>query len=308
MEQIKLPDGFRIFETQVAGHTFQNAEPEKLGMIKDERTGCVLKPSGKPECGEREFSFYNALQNTEDPVLLQAKSLVPKFYSKVELLINQRKCTFFKLEDLTHNLSKPCIMDIKIGKRTWDPLATAQKREYEEQKYIKCKQTLGLCLPGFQLYTPNSDKVLRYGREHGRNIDSNEFRASIALFLNAQHTVCIPLVQEILNQLKVIRKWFQIQRFYNFYASSLLIVYDFDLLQKLCLKHDHNCKIINGNAQMGNSGNLIENVTPDLKKWVKVRMIDFAHVFPTEQVSLDTNYIFGLQNLIAVIQDLLKQK
>lgn len=43
-------------------------------------------------------------------------------------------------------------MDIKIGQRTWDPLADEEKRKCEESKYYECKQGLGFCIPGFQIY------------------------------------------------------------------------------------------------------------------------------------------------------------
>ena len=31
------------------------------------------------------------------------------------------------LEDITGTLDKPCIMDVKIGKQTWDPHASSSK-------------------------------------------------------------------------------------------------------------------------------------------------------------------------------------
>lgn len=36
------------------------------------------------------------------------------------------------LEDVAANFEKPCIMDIKIGRQTWDPYALPSKRESEE--------------------------------------------------------------------------------------------------------------------------------------------------------------------------------
>lgn len=36
------------------------------------------------------------------------------------------------MTDLTHGMLEPCIMDIKIGRRTWDPLASAEKKATEE--------------------------------------------------------------------------------------------------------------------------------------------------------------------------------
>ncbi|XP_067641772.1 LOW QUALITY PROTEIN: inositol polyphosphate multikinase-like [Eurosta solidaginis] len=320
--QIQLPAGFAAMQTQVAGHIFDSAT---MGLLQD-NSGCVLKPLGKPECGERELNFYESLQlNDSNPLLMQLRAFVPKFHKKVKLVVNNRHHMFIKLEDLTYGMQKPCIIDIKIGKRTWDPPATEQKRHVEEQKYVKCKQLLGLCVPGFQVYTPTEpSKALRYSKEYGKNLDANGFRTTIALFVNAQNgKVYKPLVYEILSQLYKIREWFKMQKLYNFYASSILIVYDFDklesYLQQNCegqYAYDYNRvsnMIVNGDALNSHNAHTIvttnttELYSTDFKlaHWIKVKMIDFAHVFPAADQSSDDNYIFGLENLVIVFEELL---
>ncbi|KAL9874094.1 inositol polyphosphate multikinase [Glossina fuscipes] len=320
--ELLLPKGFCLLETQVAGHTF-SSDAKALGMLKNEILGCVLKPMGKPECGERELAFYECVTDSNDPILNKVRSLIPKFYEKIKLRVNTMDHTFLKLEDLTHCIKKPCIMDIKIGKRTWDPLATAEKRDIEEKKYVQCKQKLGLCLPGFQVYskTPltQEEVLLRYGKDYGRQLNDSEFRKTMSLFLQCQKVVCWPLVQELLTQLYAIRDWFSEQRLFHFYASSLLVVYDYETVQFLTGTTQNGSKetLPNGNAQNDvcdfkyedlaptalSSARHVQNVSP----YIKVRMIDFAHVFPASDGSPDTNYIFGLQNLIKIIEDLLSR-
>ncbi|XP_018801534.1 PREDICTED: inositol polyphosphate multikinase [Bactrocera latifrons] len=314
--EIQLPAGFAAMETQVAGHTFDTSS---LGLLQD-NGGCVLKPLGKPECGEREKSFYENLQEAEKSndsnVLQLLSSFVPKYYKTVTLVVNNRQHTFLKMEDLTKGMRKPCIMDIKVGKRTWDPMASEEKRCVEEQKYVRCKQVLGLCIPGFQVYTHKDRKVLRFSKEYGKNLDSDGFRATIALFINAQNGVFRPLVFEILKQLYRIREWFKMQTLYNFYASSLLIVYDYEQLEKFLLPNDAHqgngiSQLTNGDLENNGSVNLNAQESTAYKSsdahWVKVKMIDFAHVFPTTNQSLDTNYIFGLENLIVVFEELMNR-
>ncbi|XP_014097983.1 inositol polyphosphate multikinase [Bactrocera oleae] len=315
--EIQLPAGFAAMETQVAGHTFDTSS---LGLLQD-KGGCVLKPLGKPECGEREKNFYENLQEAEksnDSNILQLlSSFVPKYHKTVTLVVNNRQHTFLKMEDLTKGMRKPCIMDIKVGKRTWDPMASEQKRRVEEQKYLRCKQVLGLCIPGFQVYTHKDCKVLRFSKEYGKNLDCDGFRATIALFINAQNgEVYRPLVFEILKELYRIREWFKVQTVYNFYASSLLIVYDYELLEKFLLQNNSHqgngiSQLTNGDIEDNRSVNLNAPENTEYKasgaQWVKVKMIDFAHVFPTTNQSLDTNYIFGLENLIVVFEELMNR-
>lgn len=336
--QPQLPKGFTLLENQVAGHTF-SPDTQALGMLKDVSVGCVLKPMGKPQCGERELSFYESLTNASDPVLVKARDLVPKFYSKLTLQVNGKEHTFMKMEDLTHGMRQPCIMDIKIGKRTWDPLASPQKRKVEEQKYVQSKQIVGLCLPGFQVY--KNGQLHKYGKEYGKQLDSMGLRETIRKFLNAEHKVCQPLIRELLKQLYAIREWFRQQTVLHFYASSLLIVYDCEALElvqqaqeqppllngTLLLNGDLDAQIsnssehINSNPPITKDNHDVNNSLPHLmsshhqqqqqikqfktcKDFVKVRMIDFAHVFPAENGQLDSNYLFGLENLIAIIEEI----
>lgn len=328
MDMVKpqLPKGFSPLETQVAGHTFSSDNTQAVGMLKDEAVGCVLKPMGKPQCGERELSFYESITNATDPVLVKARDLVPKFYNKFKLEVNCKMHTFLKLEDLTHGMRKPCIMDIKIGKRTWDPLASPQKRQVEEQKYLHSKQTLGICVPGFQVY--KNGILYKYGKDYGKQLDPAGLRNTITLFLNAQHKGSQPLIKEVLQQLYRIREWFRIQTVLHFYASSLLIVYDYDALELVQYEHaqQNGSVLINGgDAQPPCSNNLkthYNNLTSSnsvlnsftsespesafkAEDFVKVRLIDFAHVFQAEDNQLDSNYLFGLENLIQIIEGII---
>lgn len=78
---------------------------------------------------------------------------------------------FIRLADITHGMIEPCIMDIKIGKRTWDPLADKKKIITEESKYTACKQNLGICIPGFQVYNVKTGNIKRYGKEYGKKLN-----------------------------------------------------------------------------------------------------------------------------------------
>lgn len=78
---------------------------------------------------------------------------------------------------------------------------------------------------------------------------------------------------EILTQLNSIRLWFEEQRHFLFYATSLLLVYD---------------------AESTRKENGVLNV--------RIRMIDFAHVYPAHG-SRDSNYLDGLCKLIQIIEN-----
>ncbi|KAH8413010.1 hypothetical protein KR009_007412, partial [Drosophila setifemur] len=305
-----LPVGFCQLNTQVAGHTFEETNAEAVGLLQDPCAGCVLKPMGKPECGERELRFYESLAGAgagagvNDLVLLRGH--VPRFYGPLKLVVNQRERTFLRLEDLTRGMLRPCVMDVKMGRRTWDPESSPKKRKLEEAKYVMCKQKLGLCLPGFQVYLPDEkdDKesvILRHGKDYGKSLNVEGFKQTMALFFNAstndsksRRVQTEILLKEVLRQLEAILSWFQSQTLLHFYASSLLICYDYSRLDPSSAPKDKNL-LLNGHHH--------KEETPS--DWVRVRMIDFAHVYPAYQALPDDNYMFGLKSLIEVVDSIL---
>lgn len=94
--------------------------------------GRLLKPADKLHCFERETKFYEELTTTKDKSLLELKDNVPKYYGNQTTVINDQEVDCMVLEDLTKNMKEPCVMDVKIGKRTWDPLASYNKIIHEE--------------------------------------------------------------------------------------------------------------------------------------------------------------------------------
>ena len=78
---------------------------------------------------------------------------------------------FIEMEDITEGMAEPCVMDVKIGRRTWDPLATPEKRATEELKYAATKKAYGFCIAGFQVYKLPTDGVEKYDKSYGKQLD-----------------------------------------------------------------------------------------------------------------------------------------
>lgn len=57
-----------------------------------------------------------------------------------------------KLEDVTRRFQKPCIMDVKIGQRSYDPFASQEKREQQIRKYPLMEE-IGFLLLGMRVRT-----------------------------------------------------------------------------------------------------------------------------------------------------------
>lgn len=54
--------------------------------------------------------------------------------------------------------------------------------------------------------------------------------------------------------------------------------------------------------------NLVGECDPTgANEWAFVKMIDFAHVFPAEDTTIDTNYLFGIENLVKLFEEFLRE-
>ena len=96
-------------------------------------------------------------------------------------------------------------------------------------------------------------------------------------FFPKVHKQCI--IKNVLHHLQHIQTWFQVQRRYSFYSSSLCIVYE-GLSERYNTACDGFCTF-----------------AEDL---VSIHMIDMAHVFLTTEQ--DDNYLYGLNKMITCIQ------
>lgn len=218
-----IPQDMELLSNQVAGHTI--SEMGSIGMLK--RDGLVFKPLLKKDCAETEIKLYEQLETTVDRSIREMKQLVPKYHGVKKLQIKGQEIDFLALEDLTKDFKEPCIMDIKIGKRTWDPNASYDKIISEENKYHECKRDLGFCIPGFQVYQVANNKLLKYDKDYGKGLNKDTVRDAMKIFLNADtNHYCRKLLVQFLASLWQVQHFARNQRRLRFYATSILLVYD----------------------------------------------------------------------------------
>lgn len=105
--------------------------------------------------------------------IFRLREFTSDFRGTKALTVGNKTINFIKLQDLTNGMLEPCIIDLKMGCRTWDPLATDQKRESEDGKYKQCKGTVGFCIPGFQAYQISSGTYKKFGKEYGKKLNQN---------------------------------------------------------------------------------------------------------------------------------------
>ncbi|XP_063243218.1 uncharacterized protein LOC134542688 [Bacillus rossius redtenbacheri] len=222
---VSLPPDLAPLDNQVAGHSF-GAPNSDVGLLKHS-DGYVLKPIQKPDHGEREIRFYEELQGSDDPVCAELRKFTPRYLGSTTVNINDKGMKCLMLEDVTSGFVEPCIMDIKIGRQTWDPEASMEKIENERAKYVECRKHFAFCIPGFQVYRTTTGKVLRLGKDYGKKLDKDTVKEALKLFLNADcGGLSRLLVLQFLAKLWNVLRWCRTQHKYRIYSSSLLLAYD----------------------------------------------------------------------------------
>ncbi|PIN88635.1 hypothetical protein AB205_0122980, partial [Aquarana catesbeiana] len=106
-----------------------------LGILQHP-DGTVLKQLQPPPRGPRELDFYNMVFSSDctDSKLRDLRTFLPKYFGTWSPP-GSADDLYLKLEDITRKFNKPCIMDVKIGQKSYDPYASAEKIQQQVSKY-----------------------------------------------------------------------------------------------------------------------------------------------------------------------------
>ncbi|XP_062858717.1 inositol polyphosphate multikinase [Trichomycterus rosablanca] len=306
------PGGCVPLSHQVAGHKYG---VDKVGILQHP-DGTVLKQLQPPPRGPRELKFYSMVcaEDCRDPCLLDLQKHLPKYYGTWSPPDNPTEL-YLNLEDVTRRFRKPCIMDVKIGQRSYDPFASQEKREQQIRKYPLMEQ-IGFLVLGMRVYQVGLDSFDTYDQHYGRGLVEDTVKNGLSKFFYNGETLRRDAVAASLVRVRNILGWFESQSQLNFYASSLLFVYEglpsstgkrggAPQKNEEVLEYNNNIKqslssvYRNGcEEEITEYGKEEEETTE-----VEVRMIDFAHVFPSKVH--DHGYVYGLRNLLKVLQQIL---
>ncbi|XP_042593359.1 inositol polyphosphate multikinase [Cyprinus carpio] len=334
-----LLDGCVPFSHQVAGH---KCGINNTGVLQHP-DGTILKQLQAPPRGPREMNFYTQVfaKDCTDKRLLDLQQHLPKFYGTWMPRESPHEL-YLKLEDVTRRFLRPCIMDVKIGRRSYDPFASKEKREEQISKYPLMEE-IGFLLLGMRVYQIHSDSYITHDQFYGRSLRKDILKNGLSRFFHNGQELQRHAVSLIISKIRGILRWFESQTQLHFYASSLLLVYEGSPYTTNKSKHkpadpatehqqgEPQSKALNFQSSLTHSHPYCHNVQHernanrkhggsekeqnketgmrDKKQFgqeeaVEVKMIDFAHVFPSN--SPDESYMYGLRNLLSTLEQILK--
>ncbi|KAK5851339.1 hypothetical protein PBY51_002142 [Eleginops maclovinus] len=207
---------------QVAGHKYG---VDTVGILQHP-DGTVLKQLQPPPRGPREMQFYGMVYAEDccDPCLLELQNHLPKYYGTWSSPDSPNDL-YLKLEDVTRRFVKPCIMDVKLGQRSYDPFASQEKREQQIRKYPLMEE-IGFLVLGMRVYKMCSDSFDTYDQHYGRGLLKDSIRDGLAKFFHNGVSLRKDAVSASIRRVQRILRWFESQQQLAFYASSLLFVYE----------------------------------------------------------------------------------
>jgi len=255
---------------QVAGH---GASDESQGMMAT-KDGGILKPIQDGPRGVRELEFYQDVHSpTASPEVAQFLEFIPQFFGTC----NKKNGRFMMIENLVGSMKKPCIMDIKVGAKTYGPDATDEKKVQQDAKYAGTKKPFGFSVLGMSVYQGETkENNVVHSKGYGKNLNEDNIIEFPQEYFDKENATARTkeMIEIIIKKLEKIQELFEQQKTFHIFASSILFVYDAEAL-----------------------------ITDEaLEDNIVVKMIDFAHPFPANG-ELDENYLNGVTNLVSIFKE-----
>jgi 1D-myo-inositol-tetrakisphosphate 5-kinase/inositol-polyphosphate multikinase len=137
-----------------------------------------------------------------------------------------KRTPYLALEDISKNYRVPCMMDIKMGRETFEPTASLDKMIREKIKY-KYQEKIGFRICGFKVYDSLAQVYHSVGKKFGRSLTPELVEHGLAAFFhNGLGHFRIDVLEQLVQKLELLLQWLLKQNKWHFYCSSLLITYD----------------------------------------------------------------------------------
>ncbi|KAL3319975.1 hypothetical protein Ciccas_001358 [Cichlidogyrus casuarinus] len=186
-------------------------------------------------------------------------------------------------------MKRPNVCDIKLGRQSYEPNATPEKKSTEIFKY-KWRNEIGFLITGILINTPHSSEPVYFSKSFGQNLDRETILTEgLHRFLGDSKEMRQRMAFSFLEQLKPLVSWFEKQTELRFYGSSIVLAFD--------SSHTYTSMQSSPDEGVSNESFCKKPNSELLQPFSVVRLIDFAHWSFDQMGTLDENCLYGLRSL-----------
>lgn len=178
------------------------------GMLQSTIHPLVFKPLQSGDRGRAELQFYEEVARR--PLDAPPRCFMPAYHGVAHDGGENHRRFYLALEDLARPFRQPCVLDVKVGVRTWGDDAPPEKVAAELRKF-PLQQQVGFRLTGMRVWDAGRGAYREHGRAYGYSLDAESLHCAFAEFLYDGSRVRLELVPPLIARLREFQSWFDTQ-------------------------------------------------------------------------------------------------
>ena len=172
----------------------------------------VYKPLQAGDRGRSEVLFYETV--CKRAVTAFPRCIMPTYHGLVYdgLPSDETSMRYYiALEDLARPFRYPCVLDVKVGVRTWGDSASPEKIAAELSKF-PLQQHVGFRITGMRVWDLTRKGFREHGRAFGYALDEASLHNAFTEFFHNGHVLRRDVIQPLLSKLRELQDWMACQK------------------------------------------------------------------------------------------------